>query len=137
MKSTLSVLFFIAVTTLFARAEDALKPNDAYKSIRTADTFAIGPTGGAGVISDTEVAFRVLLKQPDGVDLFKRLLPSATPAGQLYALLGLQSLDQKAFGSVAPKFLRSPKEVDVIRGCIVWRLSTAEVVSDIQAGKLK
>jgi hypothetical protein len=108
--------FGLTFTALGALAADAKRPTNAYEMLRTTKVFAMGPVGFAGTRSSTEMAFRSLLKQPDAPAQFAKLLSSATPEGRIYALLGLKSVDEKAFTVAFPKFRQSKMEIHSVGG---------------------
>lgn len=140
MKSKLLFLVVICLAQQGAGGADRPPANlsaDAYNIVKSAESFAIGGVGVAGVTSKTETAFRQLLKQPDPAVRCQKLVREATPAGQLYALLGLRLTDQKAFQALVPTFKTSTKDVETVTGCIVARTPVAVVATRIEAGKVK
>jgi hypothetical protein len=109
----------------------------AYEIVQTAERFTVGGVGIAGSPSRQETAFRQLLKQPEPVSRCKKLLTEATPAGQLYALLGLRLLDQQSFQTALPRYKNSRLEIPTMSGCIVMRTTAAQVAKEIERGELK
>jgi len=71
--------------------------------LESAGTFALGGVGVAGTMSAGERALREVLKQPDAVARLEALLPNASPAGKLYALLGLRIRDRAAYARALEK----------------------------------
>src|SRR5438067_11648527 len=67
------------------------------EGLQSAGSFALGGVGVAGTMSAGERALREVLKQPDAVARLEALLPNASPAGKLYALLGLRIRDRAAY----------------------------------------
>jgi len=55
--------------------------------LQSTGSFALGGIGVAGTMSAGERALREVLKNQDAVARLEALLPSASPAGKLYALL--------------------------------------------------
>ena len=75
----------------------ALQPVSAETegSLQSAGSFALGGIGVAGTMSSGERALREVLKNQDAVARLEALLPNASPAGRLYALLGLRIRDRR------------------------------------------
>ena len=121
----------------FDREGTAEIAKHAYDIVKTAEQFTVGGVGFAGRPSRQEMAFRQLLKQPEPVSRCKKLLTEATPAGQLYALLGLRLLDQPAFQTALPRYKDSKTEIPTMSGCIVMRTTAAKVAKEIEKGELK
>lgn len=129
--------FALVAATSATLGMDPKPPSNAYETLRTAKVFAIGPVGFAATTSTSEMAFRDLLKRPDGAAQFAKLLKGATLEGQMYALLGLRHLDQKAFEAAAPKYRQSKSEIHAVGGCLTYAKTAGQVVADIQEGKVK
>ncbi len=143
MNRTLLVSLGLALATPFSACAgklDRTETNaeaDAYTAVKSAETFALGGIGVAGTISQQEIAFRQLLKEPEPLARCQRLLTEATPAGQIYALLGLRLLDAKAFAAAVPHYLASQAAIPTIRGCIMMKMPAAKLATEIQKGDLK
>ena len=115
----------------------AKNTREAYEIVKAADRFTVGGVGYAGRPSESEIAFRQLLKQPNPLILCQKLLGEATPSGQLYGLLGLRLLDRKAFQAVLPRYRTSKVDVPTMSGCIVIKTTTASIAEKIDKGKYK
>ena len=119
-------------------AKPAATPaEEAYRIVKTAALFSIGPVGEEGRPSKREAAFRQLLKQPEPLARCQKLLTEATPAGQLYGLLGLRLLDEKAFQAALPAYKNLETEIPTMTGCILTRVKAADIAARIENGKLK
>ena len=68
------------------------------------NVFALGGVGVAGTMSSGEKDLRAVLKEADAVQQLQSLLKNASPAGQLYALLGLRLRDRPAYEQAVPAF---------------------------------
>ena len=62
------------------------------------------------------------------------MLPQATPAGQLYALLGLRARDRAAYQRALPKYGHGDASVETMRGCILQHEAFAVLVNQIDHG---
>jgi hypothetical protein len=100
-------------------------------AIRTATFFSIGGIGFAATLNPSEIALQALVKQPDGLAQCRRLLDTATPAGQLYALYGLKLLDPKGFQGELPRFQKSKTKVSAMSGCSGYEDTVGKIASQI------
>jgi hypothetical protein len=115
-------------------AENA-KHEAACAVLKDAAYFAIGGVGFAGATSEGETALRTLLGQPQAEARFEALLDdkNTSPAGKLYALLGLKlrgAQQQSRFEQHLRAFLTSKANVPIMRGC----LRSSEPVADVARG---
>ncbi|MFO1482999.1 MAG: hypothetical protein U1F71_06480 [Verrucomicrobiaceae bacterium] len=113
------------------------QPAGSYATLKTAELFSIGGVGYAGKPSVEETAFRKLLKQQGQVTKFQKLLTEATPAGQIYALLGLKLLDSRAFDAALPYYKQSKTEIPRMSGCFMFKTTAADIVRQIQNGEVE
>ena len=142
MNRPLLVLFFVLLFPSFARSgdpewADAKLAREAPKTLRTVQRFTIGGVGRAGYPAQAEFSFRALLKRPDAVAECQKLIAEASPAGQLYGLLGLRFLDAEAFQAAFPRYKGSKASIATMSGCIVHQTTAGAVAADIQRGAIK
>ena len=112
----------------------ATEPLDANSTLRKATSFALGGVGVVGSMSEGERALREILKKSDPVARLEKILPEATPAGQLYALLGLRASDRTAYQRALAKYGQRDAEVETMRGCILQHEAYAALVKQIDHG---
>jgi hypothetical protein len=109
--------------------------NSALRDLAAAKSFAFGGVGVAGLMSAGERNLRAVLDGPHASQELQTALAHATPAGELYILVGLRRCDraayQKLFGSVA----RPNGDVEVARGCMISREPFPQLLSQIQDGR--
>jgi hypothetical protein len=117
----------VLVTVHPARAES--------DSLQSAASFALGGVGVAGTMSAGERALRELLKKQDAVARLEALLPNASPAGKLYALLGLKICDRAAYERALEKCRTLDAKVETARGCILGQESFRDLVKEIERGQ--
>ena len=103
-------------------------------ALQEAASFALGGVGVAGTMSEGERALREVLKEPDAVARLERALPNASPAGQLYALLGLRLRDRAAYQRALEKYRANDASVQTMRGCLLQQESFRELVKQIERG---
>ena len=104
-------------------------------SLDTVGSFALGGVGVAGTMSAGERALREVLKQPDAVARLEAMLPNASPAGKLYALLGLRVRDRAAYERALEKCRSLEATVETARGCMLSRESFGDLVKEIERGQ--
>lgn len=136
MKAVLAAILglFLSIKASAGDGEKALSDDDI---IRTAKTFAIGPVGESGATTKAETALRAILKQPDGVARFKKILAKATNEGRLYALVGLRNLDPNAYQAALPAYSEDVSNVRTMQGCMVMNPEMREVARSIQGQRFK
>jgi hypothetical protein len=129
--SRLHGLFFVA---LFLSVGDvcvsAARPDLVHTQF-----FALDGIYEEGRMSDGERALRAILRKPDATAQLEAMLGRASPAGRLYALLGLRLRDRAVYARAVRTLPRKDGPVAVRRGGIVREASFHAVVSEIQRGK--
>jgi hypothetical protein len=123
-----------AVLSLISRAggeEDAAR---AAAGLAHLQLFAIRGIGVAGSMSDGERDLRTVLNQPDAAAVLHEILPRATPAGQLYALLGLRLRDRAAYERALAALGKRSDVISTARGCILMKEEMAGIIREIERG---
>src|SRR5436190_14530561 len=103
--------------------------------LESAGSFSLGGVGVAGTMSAGECALRELLKQPDAAPRLEALLPNASPAGKLYALLGRRIRDRAAYERALEKCRSTDAAVETARGCMLSRESFRDLLKEIERGQ--
>jgi hypothetical protein len=85
-------------------------------------------------MSEGERALREILKESDAVVRLESALPNASPAGRLYALLGLRLRDRPAYQRALEKYGADNAKVQTMRGCILQQESFRDLVKQIEHG---
>jgi hypothetical protein len=135
MKSRfLAVLVYVSILspTLFAGANEAAA--SPASSLARENVFALGGVGVAGSMSSGEKDLRAVLKEADSVQQLQSLLKNASPAGQLYALLGLRLRDRPAYEQAVPAFRKRSDAVSTVHGCIMMKEKMDSIVQQIEHG---
>jgi hypothetical protein len=109
-------------------------PVDPDAGVRRAGSFAMGGVGVAGTMSAGEKTLRQILTQPDAVSRLEAMLSTASPAGQLYILLGLRSRDRAAYERALEKVRSVDAKVETARGCMISQESFRDLVKEIERG---
>ncbi len=125
-------------TTTPTAFETTLAPalQEAYRSLRTTNTFSGPAVGVAATTPDTVKALRVILKDPAAEKMLKQLLAEATWEGQLYALAGLYVINPEFARTVAKPYQSNLKMVQTLFGCITAEMPVSEVTKQILEGNL-
>jgi len=108
---------------------------EAETRLESAGSFALGGIGVAGTMSAGERALREILKKADAVTQLQAMLPTASPAGKLYALLGLRIRDHAAYERALEKCRTTDANVETARGCILSHESFRDLVKEIEKGQ--
>ena len=121
----------------------------ARQKLMHAEVFNLGGVGFGQTITPEEKAFRTILGSIDPVKMFQRLVSTANPEGQLYALLGLHLTAPEVFRTEVeridangglPEHAESLMaiangEVRVAHGCIFFNAQFRSMVDAITNGK--
>ena len=133
-KRSLLVLFFaVLLPQATHRVEAGFAAPDA--TLEKIGMFALGGIGVAGTMSAGERDLRDLLAKPEAVTRLETLLPTASPAGKLYALLGLRLRDRAAYERALEKCRTIDAKVETARGCILQQESFRDLVKEIERGQ--
>lgn len=132
MKMKFVAVVLLTSLALCARAVMPVNPDDG---LRNAGSFAMGGIGVAGTMSAGERALRETLKSSDAVARLEKIAATASPAGQLYALLGLRARDRAAYQRVLEKIHKTDATVETARGCILQREPFSALVKEIESGQ--
>ena len=113
----------------------ATEPGGAEAALEKASMFALGGIGVAGTMSPGERALREIFATRDAVARMERLLTTATPAGQLYALLGLRLKERALYNRVVQQLRPNDAKVETARGCNLSQDSFGDLVKEIERGQ--
>jgi uncharacterized protein with GYD domain len=109
--------------------------NSAARDLAAAKSFAFGGVGVAGLMSEGERNLRAVLEAHDPSQQLKAALAHATPAGELYILVGLRRCDHAAYQKIFSSLPRLDDDVQVARGCMISREPFRQLLSQIQDGR--
>jgi|SRR4030095_2975881 hypothetical protein len=113
----------------------ATSENSAVRDLAAAKSFAFGGVGVAGLMSEGERNLRAVLHQSDASQQLQAALAHATPAGELYILVGLRRCDHAAYQKIFDSLARPNDDVEVARGCMISREPFRQLLSQIQDGR--
>jgi len=109
--------------------------NSPARDLAAAKSFAFGGVGVAGLMSEGERNLRAVLDRSDASQQLQAALAYATPAGELYILVGLRRCDRAAYQKVFGSLARPNDDVEVARGCMISREPFRQLLSQIQEGR--
>jgi hypothetical protein len=109
--------------------------NSAVRDLAAAKSFAFGGIGVAGLMSEGERNLRAVLERPDASQQLQAALAHATPAGELYMLVGLRHCNRAAYQKVFSSLPRPNDDVEVARGCMISREPFRQLLSQIHDGR--
>jgi hypothetical protein len=109
--------------------------NSPARQLATAKSFAFGGVGVAGLMSEGERNLRAILERPDASQRLQAALAHATPAGELYILVGLRRCDRAAYQKIFDSLARPNDDVEVARGCMISREPFRQLLSQIHDGR--
>jgi hypothetical protein len=125
--SAIAILILLVPTT---RSEQSAPD----VTLRKTELFALGGIGAAGSMSEGERALREVLNESGVSARLEKLLSDASPAGQLYALLGLRLRDRAVYEPALQKLRTTDAKVQTARGCILQQESFGDLVKEIERG---
>ena len=98
--------------------------------------FAFGGVGFAGVTSEGEKDFKIVIAQPAAVALpaFEKLYATGNAEAKLYALSGIRKLDPKRFKEILPSVKDSKEQVITMEGCIQDHRTFGAIAKRIDSG---
>lgn len=109
--------------------------NQTTLAVAAAKQFALGGIGVAGTMSEGEQKLRAVLQASDASQQLQTAIAQATPAGQLYILVGLRRCDSAAYQKIFRTLSRSKEEVETIRGCMIGREPFEKLLTEINDGR--
>jgi hypothetical protein len=109
--------------------------NSPARDLAAAKLFAFGGVGVAGLMSEGERNLRAVLERSDASQQLQGALVHATPAGELYILVGLRRCDRAAYQKIFDSLARPNDNVEVARGCMISREPFRQLLSQIQDGR--
>eukprot|EP01112_Ceratiomyxa_fruticulosa_P021953 TRINITY_DN7908_c0_g1_i3.p1 TRINITY_DN7908_c0_g1~~TRINITY_DN7908_c0_g1_i3.p1 ORF type:complete len:130 (-),score=27.52 TRINITY_DN7908_c0_g1_i3:144-533(-) len=110
---------------------------DNIKLLKRCTTFSLGGVGYSGRISNTEKAFKSLLKRDDAKEIFTDILDDeeSKSGGKLYVLLGIRWKFHDLYDERLPEFLSSSAMAEVTHGCMHLTQPMSKLAADIKDGK--
>jgi hypothetical protein len=127
------IIAAILVAAAVAQRED---PSDmTFQRLAKVQRFAFGGTGYAGVISQGEKDYKVILLRPSAMADFEKLLSVGNPQAKSYALVGVRTLNLNRFNELSQPLRDSKEKVLGQSGCMLYDEPLTAVLKRIEAGE--
>ena len=111
------------------------KPVDpTLERLAKVDTFAFGRVGYAGVTSQGEKDYKIILSRPSALADFEKLFTAGNAQAKSYALVGIRALSPERWKELLSKLRDSKDQVATESGCIVDHEPLGTVLKRIEAG---
>ena len=129
-------LWMVLVVLMSAVSAQPSEPVDStFERLAKVDRFAFGGIGDAGITSQGEKDYKLILARPSALADFEKLLPAGNPQAKSYALLGIRALNPDRFKELSRKLRESKIEVVTQSGCIEYQEPLEIVLKHIEAGE--
>jgi hypothetical protein len=107
---------------------------DSVKLLEKSQCFRVGHVGVAGVIPNEAIALHRIMKRDDASAALEELYSKGSPAGKLYALLGLRFVNKAKYEELMPQLKQNTDKVETQAGCIVYTETVQAIISSMEAG---
>jgi hypothetical protein len=134
MKTLVVTLIAAIILAQISASLGAASENSAH-DLAAAKSFAFGGVGVAGIMSEGERNLRAVLQHSDASQQLQAAFPHATPAGQLYILVGLRHCDRAAYEKISGSVAASSDTVEVAHGCMISRETFRQLLSEVRDGR--
>jgi hypothetical protein len=134
MKTLVVTLIAAIILAQISASLGAASENPAH-DLAAAKSFAFGGVGVAGIMSEGERNLRAVLQHSDVSQQLQAAFPHATPAGQLYILVGLRRCDRAAYEKISSSVAASSDTVEVAHGCMISRETFRQLLSEVRDGR--
>lgn len=106
------------------------------RDLASTSFFAFGGVGYAGVTSQGEKDFHLLMMQqkPAALESFEKLYATGDGAAKAYALAGIRELDRSEFDQLLISLPHSNEKISTMSGCLLEQELLTDVVARIKAG---
>jgi hypothetical protein len=125
----------VAVLLAMPVVQAAESVDSTFDRLAKVDVFAFGPTGYAGVISQGEKDYKLILSRPSAMADLERLLSLGNLQAKCYALVRIRTLNGNRFKELSKSLRASKEEVLTQSGCIVSHESIGTVLNRIETGQ--
>jgi hypothetical protein len=128
--------FFFLLIMLVGFGLHAQEPPDVVlERLAAVKIFAIGGIGFAGVRSQGEKDYRIILSRNSALSDFEKVYASGNSQAKAYALVGIHILDTKRFDEVLLIIKASNEEIMTERGCMISTEYLGAIAKQIQRGQ--
>jgi hypothetical protein len=129
-------LWMVLVVLMSAVSAQPSEPVDStFERLAKLDRFAFGGIGDAGITSQGEKDYKLILARPSALADFEKLLPAGNPQAKSYALFGIRAINPDRFEELSRNLRESKIEVVTQSGCIEYKEPLGTVLKHIEAGE--
>jgi hypothetical protein len=129
-------LWMVLVVLLSAASAQPSEPIDStFERLAKVDRFAFGGIGYAGITSQGEKDYKVVLTRASALADFEKLLSVGNPQAKSYALFGIRVLNPDRFKELSRDLDESKLEVITQSGCLEYKEPLGTVLEHIEAGE--
>ena len=123
---------FLLLTSVLAQAEQLADPT--LNRIAGVGVFAFGGVGIAGVTSQGEKDYRVILSGSSALAEFETLFATGNPQAKAYALVGILALDVERYEQLSAPLRQASLKVTIQHGCVISHVPFSAILKGIDAG---
>ena len=123
---------FLLLTSVLAQAEQLADPT--LNRIAGVGVFAFGGVGFAGVTSQGEKDYRVILSRSSALAEFEKLFATGNPQAKAYALVGILALDVRRYEQLSAPLRQASLKVTIQHGCVISHVPFSAILKGIDAG---
>ena len=123
---------FLLLTSVLAQAEQLADPT--LNRIAGVGVFAFGGVGIAGVTSQGEKDYRVILSRSSALAEFETLFATGNPQAKAYALVGILALDVRRYEQLSAPLRQASLKVTIQHGCVISHVPFSAILKGIDAG---
>jgi hypothetical protein len=127
--------YWIIAFLVFGHMVQAGHPDEVLSRLARVEQFAFGGVGYAGVTSQGEKDYRVVLSHSSALADFEKLYSAGNLQAKSYALVGIRKLNSDRFKELSQSLRDSKDEVTTLHGCIVSHEPLGALVRQIEGGK--
>ncbi len=116
-----------------------LKVQLALDHLKTSTRLESAHVGDAGTLSENLKQLREILAFGKSEPLLKRLYEEGSLAGKLYAIIGLQLLEdtELSLALIEDAYQFSEEDLTTLEGCILYKKKVGAILGDIERGYYK
>lgn len=123
---------FLLLTSVLAQAEPPADPT--LNRLAGVGVFAFGGVGFAGVTSQGEKDYRVILSGSSALAEFETLFATGNPQAKAYALVGILALDVERYEQLSAPLRQASLKVTIQHGCVISHVPFSAILKGIDAG---
>jgi len=123
---------FLLLTSVLAQAEPPADPT--LNRLAGVGVFAFGGVGFAGVTSQGEKDYRVILSGSSALAEFETLFATGNPQAKAYALVGILALDVERYKQLSAPLRQASLKVTIQHGCVISHVTFSAILKGIDAG---